>query len=175
MEFILIGLLCFIIITIWYEKNKEKFKENARKSHELYLKAIEEDNRLINFLKKKEDYMKSELWKSKRRQRLNLDNNSCQICGYKGKGLEIHHESGYTLIPNESLSCLKTLCRECHQDQHDVFGYPKTYKDYETWNHPSEEFKTFEQQTKYWSEEDRNQAREELEFHKKNIEKLYGL
>lgn len=72
--------------------------------------------------------MKSGLWKSKRNRRLNLDNNTCQICGYKGKGLEIHNESGYILIPNEPLTCLKTLCRECHQDQHDVFDILKPTK-----------------------------------------------
>lgn len=169
MEVILILLLCFIVINIWYKIIKEKLKENARKSKELYQKEIREQKVFVDFLNKKEKYMKSELWKAKRQKRLILDNHTCQICGYKGKGLEIHHESGYILIPNEPLTCLKTLCRECHQDQHDVFGYPKTYKDYETWNHPSEEFKTFEQQTKYWSERDRKQVREELDLHIKRL------
>lgn len=64
-----------------------------------------------------EEYMKSESWRTKRQERLVIDDNRCRMCGADDRGLEVHHRpDSYRLIPNESvLDHLTTLCPECHE------------------------------------------------------------
>lgn len=89
------------------------------------------------FLATKSTYLQSPGWKAKRRQRLAISNGLCECCNKPFTGrYELHHISGYNLIPNESISHLRLLCTNCHQLQHDFYGYPKTLRDYKQWNTP---------------------------------------
>ena len=93
------------------------------------------DNKLANFQFMKTAYLKSDQWQDKRKSVLFRANFQCESCGSPGK-LEIHHMSGYNKIPNEPLSDLACLCRNCHQYQHNHYSYPLTYEDYMEWNAP---------------------------------------
>lgn len=62
------------------------------------------------------DYLRSEKWQEKRKERLLQDGYRCQLCG-TGKNLEVHHVT-YERIGNEKISDLVTLCNNCHQFVH---------------------------------------------------------
>lgn len=63
------------------------------------------------------DYLKSNHWKTKRNERLKLDNFQCLECGSK-KNLDVHHLT-YKSIGFEKVSAdLITLCRNCHTLEH---------------------------------------------------------
>jgi len=66
-------------------------------------------------------YLASKRWQEKRQKILKRDDHICQGCGAK-KRLEIHHIS-YRKLGHEPLKDLITLCRDCHQKQHDFYGY----------------------------------------------------
>ena len=98
-------------------------------------RAIKHDTRFALFMQQKHSYMKSSQWKTKRAQAKTRDCYTCVICG-EIHNLQVHHTSGYMLIPNEPLYMLVTLCEDCHTDEHNKYEYPKTYEDYKNWNHP---------------------------------------
>lgn len=60
---------------------------------------------------------KSKKWQRKRRQRLELDNYTCQNrkCG-SHENLTVHHLT-YERLYNERMEDLQTLCRPCHEDE----------------------------------------------------------
>ncbi len=64
-------------------------------------------------------YMSSQLWKQKRKERLEIDGHRCRLCDHDGSQyrLEVHHRpSSYKLIPNESvIDDLTTVCSRCHE------------------------------------------------------------
>jgi len=93
----------------------------------------EDQKKLSQFLMMKRDYLSSSVWDKKRKAVLSRDNYTCQYCGTTGLALDVHHRSGYNLIPNEPLSCLVAICRSCHTEEHDLRGYPQTYQEYMTW------------------------------------------
>ena len=75
-----------------------------------------------------EDYYQSAQWRSKRQQRLDHDQYTCQGCGITRQqlaelgwpALQVHHRNAgppdyrYPSFGNEPLSDLLTLCSECH-------------------------------------------------------------
>ena len=77
----------------------------------------------------KKVYLASKRWQEKRQKILKRDDHICQGCETKNR-LEIHHIS-YRKLGYEPLEDLITLCRDCHQKQHDFYGY-----NYETFFFP---------------------------------------
>lgn len=69
-------------------------------------------------------HLKSQKWKDLRELRLKIDKYQCCVCHEK-KPLEIHHLT-YDRLGNESINDLRSLCRDCHQHQHDKLGYYTT-------------------------------------------------
>lgn len=86
-------------------------------------------------------YLQSPSWKRKKSQILHRDGYRCVVCN-SSESLEGHHIAMYDAIPNEPLESIVTLCRECHQKEHDLHGYPQTYKDYQNWNVPAPQSRT---------------------------------
>ena len=68
-------------------------------------------------------YFASPKWKSMRQLILSRDNHQCQSCGAKSS-LEIHHIT-YENFGDEDISQLVSLCRDCHQEIHDLNGYSR--------------------------------------------------
>ena len=90
------------------------------------------------FLAIKTQYLKGKFWQLKREAVLKRDLYTCQICGSK-RNLQVHHDSGYDLIPLEPISCLRTLCDSCHLTLHQTIGFPQTIEEYFNWS--SHEYK----------------------------------
>lgn len=88
---------------------------------------------LYRFRQLKASYLESQLWKDKRKSVLKRDSYMCTNCGTV-HNLHVHHDSGYALIPNEPIECLRTLCDSCHKSLHKSLGYPRTLNDYKNWN-----------------------------------------
>jgi len=83
----------------------------------------------------KTDYLKSTAWDTKRKAVLKRDKYVCQQCGATDVALDVHHMADYILIPHEPITSLITLCRECHDNEHLLHGYPSSYSDYAEWDH----------------------------------------
>lgn len=74
--------------------------------------AIEEDGTRSIY----SDYIQSESWKLKRRERIELDKFQCKLCG-SAINLQVHHIS-YEHLGHEPMDDLVTLCFGCHQWVH---------------------------------------------------------
>lgn len=73
-----------------------------------------------------EDYLKSDLWKQKRKCALFVLGNRCQICRCQ-KGIVVHHVS-YERIGKELIEDLSVLCKMCHKIVHALVAEdPKEY------------------------------------------------
>ena len=93
-------------------------------------------NDFAEFMLMKQAYLDDIVWDTKRKETLSRDNYTCQSCRQSGIPLEVHHWKGYDQLPYEGIECLVSLCRSCHQEEHDIHGYPQEYTGYMEWNHP---------------------------------------
>ena len=82
----------------------------------------------------KHQYLQSPEWKAKRRHHLKLAHHSCQMCGSQ-RNLHIHHIN-YANLYRELDSDLAVVCESCHTAIHTQYGFPRTLKDYETFQGP---------------------------------------
>ena len=62
------------------------------------------------------EYIKSEAWKKKAKQRKELDNYKCVKCG-KTHPIEVHHLN-YDTLGHEDMDSLISLCSYCHYLEH---------------------------------------------------------
>ena len=69
----------------------------------------------------KKEYMESNDWQIIRLKAMKRDDYECQVCRGINR-LEVHHIS-YERLGAERLSDLVCLCRNCHQQIHDKYGY----------------------------------------------------
>ena len=99
-------------------------------------KTLNEQARKTNFQAMKRDYMHSQAWDEKRKECLHIHHYKCTSCNARNKPLDVHHTSGYNKVPFEPVSCLVALCRDCHDYQHTIYGFPQTYDEYMNWNAP---------------------------------------
>lgn len=113
---ILIGVVFItFLFHIFYRLSKEDFTE--------YYVPSKVTKVSIN-IEEKQAYMKSKKWYITRIAVLKRDNYECYICS-KQVPLEVHHLT-YKHIYNEPLEDLVSLCRRCHQAQHNHYGYKYT-------------------------------------------------
>lgn len=84
----------------------------------------------------KKEYLQSDEWERKRLIRYREADGLCECCGKPLSigNFEVHHIRGYTLIPNEPLDAIRVLHPDCHQLQHEIYGYPETLEDYKKWD-----------------------------------------
>lgn len=77
------------------------------------------------------DQLKDERWLRKRYLILIRDNHSCQMCGYLGDGVNVHHKKYTGKAWDAPADDLITLCRECHSKLHlDKVPVGKTMKEF---------------------------------------------
>lgn len=70
-------------------------------------------------------YLESEAWKVRAKQRLEIDNYTCQGCGSKGGALnplQIHHLRYDNIYHEDIYRDLVTLCRSCHAILHNALN-----------------------------------------------------
>jgi len=67
-------------------------------------------------------YIKSPLWESKKEAIYFNYGNACELCGDKYGGLEVHHNT-YSFLKEERNVDLIILCKRCHHQFHQDFGY----------------------------------------------------
>ena len=70
------------------------------------------------------NYLKSREWSIKRKKKLNLAKNRCQVC-YSPNNLDVHHRT-YVRFKHELMSDLTVLCRRCHALFHKRMKLHKT-------------------------------------------------
>jgi len=64
-----------------------------------------------------DDYIQSDEWDIRRKERLAIDEYTCQDCGVTGVSLDVHHLT-YDRLGNEPMYDLLSLCRQCHNIEH---------------------------------------------------------
>jgi hypothetical protein len=62
-------------------------------------------------------YRAQPYWKMIRQQALERDGHRCRACGARGR-LDVHHLT-YARVGKEDLDDLLTLCRSCHEAEHE--------------------------------------------------------
>jgi 5-methylcytosine-specific restriction endonuclease McrA len=140
MEYIL--FIIFIALFIWISdildnrSRRRLLQEHARKKASKpkpkpYVKSPSSNELDSTPLKPKQDqiavtdkqaYLKSDHWQAKRKARLKRDNYTCQACGISGVPLEVHHLH-YRTYTAERPKDLVSLCRRCHERQHQHYGF----------------------------------------------------
>lgn len=71
------------------------------------------------------EYLISEQWHDKKRQRLQIDNFRCQGCGKlhtEQEPLDCHHVNYYRFSDENIFTDLESLCPECHKTVHRVLN-----------------------------------------------------
>ena len=121
-ELAYILLVIAIMLLIDYKGRTKEFKPKV-------YYVFSESYKLEQFRLLKKEYLSTQSWKTKKAKALELANNQCTHCGTKNN-LNVHHDYGYKLIPNEPISCLRVLCSHCHTKLHEKYGYPQTLDEY---------------------------------------------
>ena len=68
------------------------------------------------------EYIQSEDWNRKRRERLAIDGYKCVVCGRSDVPLQVHHRS-YDHLGDEQMDELITVCETCHGIITDIEHY----------------------------------------------------
>lgn len=80
------------------------------------------------------NYIRSDTWLKKKRERMAIDGNKCVMCGRPANkcryGLQVHHITYRNLGHEDTLTDLVTLCGRCHKwlhnyQQRKTKEYPK--------------------------------------------------
>lgn len=109
------------------KKSEQKFKYNKSLFEDTYTKPYEPPQEIMDEYeadvkrsrgdyREYQEYINNSLkWKFKRKQRLELDNYTCQECGTKLHISTAHvHHKNYDSLYNEKMEHLESLCRHCH-------------------------------------------------------------
>ena len=134
MELLILFGICFFIFYFLDRKkiSKSKSKQNYEylkeflKSDYTYTPSTYTEYELPNLIYisqvEKKAYLDSPQWKAIKRQRLAMDQYTCQSCYQSGLSLEVHHLH-YRTFKSESLSDLISVCRNCHEAIHSKYGF----------------------------------------------------
>lgn len=66
------------------------------------------------------EFLKSEKWKSIRLQRLVIDGAMCRVCRRRDLSNDVHHIRYPSKWEDTSVDDIRTLCRDCHEQVHDL-------------------------------------------------------
>ena len=110
------GIIILFLVLAWIGY----YAYNKKKKEEKLLWKQRKDDAYRNLLK-------SEKWRSRKKEILNRDNHKCCWCG-SSKYLQVHHRY-YDLYPDDSFvepwdypdGALMTLCKNCHEKAHKLY------------------------------------------------------
>ena len=78
-------------------------------------------------------YIRSDEWKQKEQERMNIDGNCCVMCGRPSEktrhGLQVHHITYRNLGHEEVLTDLVTLCAPYHKKMHNYLSRIRSIED----------------------------------------------
>ena len=129
MEGLIMVALLLVILTIIENYLKPESKSYTPSVSYEFSEAY----KLQEFRALKKKYLNSYIWEAKRYEALQLANYMCSSCKATSN-LEVHHDTGYRIIPYEPVSSLRVLCRTCHTTLHTKYGYPQTLEEYYNFN-----------------------------------------
>ena len=69
--------------------------------------------------KEYEKYLLTQVWESKRKEKLKEARYRCQLCGAKEVELHVHHNN-YDNLCYEEMNDLAVLCKRCHEKFHGI-------------------------------------------------------
>lgn len=118
----MLGIIILILILAWigyYAYTRTRKKKEEEKQELLW------QQRKDTYTYR--DLLKTDKWRSRRKEILNRDNHKCCWCG-SSKYLQIHHRY-YNLYPDDSFvkpwdypdDALMTLCKRCHEKAHNLY------------------------------------------------------
>ena len=135
--FLFIFSMLVIVLTIIYWIYESKHKRNDNNAVSDFLESARSKlkgsaktkrNRFYPLFKSPSDrrrdyyrneYLKSEEWQRKRYVVLKRDNWCCVYCG--GRATQVHHKRyAKRNIGNEPIAWLVSVCRSCHERQHNL-------------------------------------------------------
>ena len=119
-------ILILILITLG---TLSEYKNRPKSYNPKVTYTFSEDYKVQTFRQYKTHYLTTKEWENKREVALKLANYKCTNCN-KTRDLNVHHDYGYKLIPNEPQDCLRVLCVKCHHLLHEKYGYPQTLEEY---------------------------------------------
>lgn len=96
-------------------KKKRKAKSASQRKPKSFHPRLEEHAKASGFLSYG-SYLNSPAWANKRREALERDKGRCSQCDSETK-LQVHHLH-YETLGEEKLDSLETLCKGCHERQH---------------------------------------------------------
>lgn len=133
----IVTILCMFLVTFIQALMAPK-RRRKRKPKIIWSPPVVylDNTEFEDFMTMKKDYIRGPIWDKKRKEALKRDNYTCQGCQITDVPLQVHHTSGYGLIPNEGLECLVSLCFSCHEKQHEYHGFPSTLQEYKDWKVP---------------------------------------
>jgi 5-methylcytosine-specific restriction endonuclease McrA len=133
MELIILAIIGFFVWFFWDivfsftrpKRNKPRQKRSFSSSLDSTEKPVEkikpERFDQPQFTSKQE-YLKSSQWQTIRKRILKRDHYTCCKCQAKDQPLEIHHLH-YQNLCVEKDEDLVSLCRNCHESQHQHYGF----------------------------------------------------
>jgi len=75
------------------------------------------------------EYLRSDHWRSLRRERL-IGSRSCEVCRRDGDSFQLYvHHSTYARLGQEALEDLLVVCKQCHDDIHQLEGTRDMWND----------------------------------------------
>jgi len=125
----LILLICILLVISYLEYRNDKPSTPPKKTVNITSYRLKSEPKNINtsrVLMSAEDkrkYLHSGKWREKKRLIHQRDRNRCQQCGTTNN-LEVHHIF-YLSLGDEPLEDLVLVCRKCHQEIHDKYGYDR--------------------------------------------------
>ena len=135
MEITIILIVVYILFYFSSRKESNAFDQalKSRSKSEPYFFPSEESTEFTGIVpnfgnplmsaQAKQQYLQSNEWKVLKQTKLNQADYKCELCS-SPYNLHLHHLT-YERLGNEYLSDLSILCSECHQRQHNHYGYDR--------------------------------------------------
>ena len=118
-----------------FEKSFNHFRDREKQCKKCYFKSVSGENNYMynpNLTDEEREKGRFDIQNKKwRKQVYERDNYICQCCGKKGGNLNAHHLNGYNWdkLNRYNIDNGVTLCKECHKDFHDKYGFGDNTKE----------------------------------------------
>lgn len=115
-----------VIIALIYNEVQDN-RNNTTDKDTGYVSNYQQNHRNDIFMsaKDKAHYLMSNKWKQLKQQRMDIAQHKCEVVGCNHTtNLVLHHET-YIRLSNEGINDVKIICKQHHQQIHDLLGYDR--------------------------------------------------